>query len=161
MTFMKQQHASLPLRVVYCLVLAAAIVPVGTAESGWISAAIGGAGLGIVPSFGPMVFIALAVYRIFLVARYWQTLATPRSTGWLLRTIRFCGIALLYVGALASLVTWLALPLLKWWVPERTEAGIEFYTELFLYLGAGIGMLGLALFEFSRMRAFEQDAMSH
>ena len=156
----KQQHASLILRIAYCLVLAAAAVPVGTAESGWIGAVVGGTGLGIVPSFGPMVFIVLALYRIVLVVRHGQTLSAPSAARWFPRALRWCGTALVYVGALAGTVTWLALPLLKWFVPERTESGIEFYTELFLYLGAGLGMLGLALFEFSRLLAFECEAMA-
>jgi hypothetical protein len=160
MAAVTQQQASRVLRIAYCLVLVAAMVPVGMAESGWIGAVIGGTGLGIVPSFGPTVFIALALYRITLVARHWQILAAPRAAGWFPRAMRMCGVALIHQGALAALVTWLALPLLKWFVPERTESGIEFYTELFLYLGAGLGMLGLALFEFSRLLAFEREAMA-
>lgn len=152
-----QLPASRFLRLVYCLVLVAAVVPIGRAEAGWVGAVIGGAGLGVVPSFGPMIFIALALFRIVLVVRYRQSLDTPRTEGFS-RVLRFIGLALLYLGALAALVTWIALPLLRWLVPERTDAGIEFYTELFLYLGAGLGMLGLTLFELSRLLSFERAA---
>jgi hypothetical protein len=35
---------------------------------------------------------------------------------------------------------------------------VEFFTELYLYMIGGVGLLGLALFEFSRLLAFERQA---
>jgi hypothetical protein len=151
------QPTSLALRLVYGLVLTGAALPFGLAGSSWVGLVVGGVGLGLVPSFGPLVLIALALYRIVLVARNPHTLDVPRAAG-LARVLRIVGIVLMYVGALAAVVSWIMRPLMQWLIPERTDLGVEFFTELYLYMIGGVGLLGLALFEFSRLLAFERQA---
>jgi len=153
---MNQQPSSV-LKVAYCLVLVAAILPFGLAESGWVGLVIGGTGLGLVPSLGPSAFICLALYRIFLVTRAPRTLDSPRATG-IPAVMRALGIFLLYVGSLSAVSMWIVRPLMSVLLNARTDIGAEFYMEFYAYMAGGIGMLGLALFESSRLLAFERHA---
>lgn len=148
---------SIFLRTAYCLVLLAAVLPVGIAETSWLGLVVGGVGLGLVPSFAPMIFMAVAAFRIFQIVRSSRALEAPRATG-LVRILRWLGLLLLYGGALSAVVTWVVQPLMHWWVPTRTDSGVEFFMEFYLYMVGGVGLAGLGLFEFSRLLSFERQA---
>jgi hypothetical protein len=64
---MNQQPSS-ALKVAYCLVLLAAILPFGLAKSGWVGLATG-SGMGLVPFLGPLLFLGVGLYRVYLVVR--------------------------------------------------------------------------------------------
>jgi hypothetical protein len=152
------QRSPLLLRLAYCLVLLAAILPIGLASDGWLRLVIAGVGLGLVPSIGPGIFLALALYRIYRVVRAPRTLDAPRATG-LAAVMRLAGAIALYVAALSALLAWVVPPLMQAFIATRTSSAAsfaQFYLELYLYMTAGIGLLGLALFESSRLLAFER-----
>jgi hypothetical protein len=154
---MNQQPSSI-LKFAYCLVLLAAILPFGLAKSGWVGLATGGAGMGLIPFLGPLVFLCLGLYRVYLVARVPGVLNSPQATG-LSAFLRTAGTFCLYVGVLVSVLSWVAGPLMRAFMKTRTESGAEFFVVgLYLSLAAGIGMLGLLAFEFSRLLAFERSA---
>ena len=154
---MNQQPSSL-LKIAYCLVLLAATMPFGLAKSGWVSLATGGSGIGFVPFLGPLALLGLGLYRIYLVVRIPNVLDSPQATG-LASFLRAAGTFFIYIGVLASVLSWAAGALMKAFMTTRTESGAEFFVVgLYLSLAGGIGMLGLSSFEFSRLLAFERNA---
>ena len=147
-------HTSL--KVAYCLVLLGAVVPFGLAKSGWVALATGG--FGSVPLIGPLVFLALGLYRVILVARVPGVLDSQATAG-VDRFLRALGQFLLYAGALIAVLGWISGPLMHAFVQRRTDSGVEFFVVgMYLAMAGGIGMLGLIFFEFSRLRAFERSA---
>ena len=151
------QQASASLKISYCLVLLGAILPFGLAKSGWVGMATGG-GLGVVPFVGPLVFLALGLYRVYLVARVPGVLDSPPVAG-LVTALRAIGTFCIYVGVVVSILSWISGPLMRLLFQRRTESGAEYFVVgLYLALAAGIGILGLLLFEFSRLLAFERSA---
>lgn len=110
-----------------------------------------------VQSLGPLLFLALGLYRIYSVARTPGTLSTSRVAGFPL-LLRRVGTFALYVGAIVAIVGWLAGPLMKLLMTHRTESGAEFFVVgLYLSMSSGIGLLGLVLFELSRLIGFERQ----
>lgn len=149
---------SIPLRVAYCLVVLGAVLPFGLAASGWVAAARGPSLLGTVPFIGPLLLAALGAYRVYLVARYSSTLSSPPVSG-VAVAMRRIGIVVIYVGVVATLLSWVGRPLMRAVMTSRTESGVEFFVAgMYLSLIAGAGLLGLLLFEFSRLLAFERLA---
>jgi hypothetical protein len=144
------------LKVAYILVVLSAVLPIGLASSSWVSLATGGSGG--VPILGPIVLLLLGLYRIFLVARVPGTLDAPDVAG-LGIALRKIGIFLLIVGSLFAALNLVSRPLLMA-VPSsyRSGAPIFFVAGMYLAVLSGLGMLGLTLFEFSRLLGFEQSA---
>ena len=144
------------LKVAYCLVLIGAVVPFGLAKSGWVMLATGG--LASVSFIAPLVFLALGLYRVFLVARVPGVLDS-RATAGVDSFLRVLGQFLLYVGALVAVLGWVSRPLMHAFIQQRTDSGAEYFVVgMFLAMAGGVGVLGLLLFEFSRLRAFERSA---
>lgn len=153
---MKQQPST-SLKVAYCIVLLATVLPIGLAKSGWVGLATGGIGMGV-PFVGPIIFLALGLYRIYLVVRVPGTLSSPQALGFA-AFLRAVGTFFLYVGVFASVLSWVAGPLMRAFMTHRTESGAEFFVVgMYLSLVTGFGMLGLFAFEFSRLVAFERNA---
>jgi hypothetical protein len=151
-------RTSLPLKISYGLVLLSMVLPFGLAKSGWVGLATGGGALGIVPFVGPLVFLVLGIYRIYLVARIPGVLDSPSAKGFV-SAMRAISAFLLYVGAVISVLSWAARPLMRAFMTTRTESGAEYFAVgLYLAMAGGIGVLGLFLFEFSRLLAFERSA---
>ena len=95
---------------------------------------------------------------MYLVARFPTTLSSPPVSG-VVSFTRVLGIVAIYVGVFATLLSWIGRPLMRALMTSRTESGAEFFVAgLYLSLIAGIGLLGLFLFEFSRLLAFERLA---
>ncbi len=147
-------HTSL--KVAYCLVLLSAILPFGLAKSGWVTLATGG--FGSVAFIGPLVFFALGLYRVFLVARVPGVLDSQATAG-IATLLRTLGQVLLYVGALIAVLEWISGPLMHAFIQRRSDSGVEYFVVgMYLRMAGGLGVLGLLFFEFSRLRAFERKA---
>lgn len=150
-----QWSAPLSLRIAYAVALLAMVLPVGLAASGWVRMTTGGSPFLIVPYIGPLLLLALAVYRAVVVVRWPNTLACPRASGFasLLRPVGIVGI---FIGALVGLVNVLSIPLTKLIFARPSGTGVEFYVVgVYLSMVGGVGLLGLVCFELSRLRAFE------
>src|SRR5579862_6734399 len=103
---------SLLLRWVYCLTILAAVLPIGLASSGWVGLTVGISPLQAVPIIGPLVFIALGIYRVVLVTRVPGTLDSYVVSGAATR-LRKIGMFCLYVGAVVGILNWLSGPVMK------------------------------------------------
>jgi len=150
--------ASRSLKWAYVLTVLAAVLPIGLASSGWVALTTGGTPLQAIPIVGPLVFLALGVYRIYRVARVPGTLDSWQTIG-VARLCRVIGVLGLYVGAIVGVLNVFSGPLLRLLMGHHSGSGIAFYVAgvYFAMLG-GIGLLALVLFEFSRLQAFEQHA---
>ena len=144
------------LKAAYILVVLSTILPIGLASSSWVSLATGGTG-GI-PILGPIVLLLLGLYRIFLVAKVPGTLDAPDVAG-LGIALRKIGIILLVVGSVFAALNLVSRPLMLL-IPSsaRNAAPIFFVAGMYLAILSGLGLLGLTLFEFSRLLGFEQSA---
>lgn len=143
------------LKWAYSLVVLSAVVPFGLAASSWVAMARGGGVAGTIPFIGPLLFLALGIYRVYLVARAPGTLASFPASGFV-KLLRRVGIFALYIGAVVAILGWVAGPLMKLLMTHRTESGAEFFVVgLYLSLLGEIGVLGLMLFELSRIIGFE------
>jgi hypothetical protein len=152
----QKQLPSTTLKISYCFVLLAAVLPMGLAKTAWVSMALGGSGFAVVPLLGPLVFLCVALYRIYLVVRVPDVLASPQATG-LVAAMRSVGTFCIYVGVVASAAALVAGPLMRSMMTSRTESGAEFMVVgVYLSLVGGVGLLGLFLFEVSRLLAFER-----
>ncbi|PHV12243.1 hypothetical protein [Chitinimonas sp. BJB300] len=135
------------------------IVPFGLAQSGWIGAATGGSAFFGISFVGPLLFLALGIYRIYLVARVPGILDSQTSTGFI-AFMRVIGTLCLYFGAVVTVLGWVAGPLMRVFNTVKSESGVEYFVVgLYLTLAAGIGVVGLFLYEYSRLLAFERNAL--
>ena len=149
---------SLPVNVAYCLVILGAVVPVGLAHSSWVRLATGSPAVTLLPFVGPLVYLLLGGYRICLVVRGPSTLGAPPASG-VVAALRAIGTFLLFVGAVISVVNVAAGPLMYAFMPRLTNSGVEYFAVgLYLAFLPPVGVLGLILFEFSRLVAFERAA---
>ncbi len=152
----QKTHAAL--KVAYCLVLLNMVFPFGLAQSGWVSLAMGG--FGGASFISMLAFLALGLYRIYLVARVPDVLDSNAAPGFEATLINI-GKVLLYVGSIVAVLSWVAGPLMHAFVQRRTESGVEYFVVgMYLAMAGGIGKLGLFLFEFGRLRAFERTVAS-
>ena len=71
-----KQVASTSLKWIYSIVVLSTVVPLGLASSGWVAMAKGGGAFAGLPYLGPLIFLLLGLYRIYLVARVPGTLAS-------------------------------------------------------------------------------------
>jgi hypothetical protein len=144
------------IRWAYAIVVLNAVLPLGLASSGWVGMAMGGFGSAVVPFIGPIVFVALGLHRIYLVVRFPGTLAAPADRGDRLWKI---GVFLLFVGAVISVLNLVSLPVaLTLGKRAYGDAPMFFIVGLYLRALGGLGVLGLVLFEFARLRSFERPA---
>ncbi len=150
-------QASSFLKVSYRLVLLGAILPFGLSKSSWVSLITGHGIFSIIPYAWQLVFLVVGVYRIYLVTRFKGTLDALPVSG-IAATLRSLGVFCLYIGAIITLLNWFSGPLMHMFMTHRTESGAEFVViGWYLSLVTGIGYLGLLLFEFSRLLAFERQ----
>ena len=154
--------ASRSLKWAYVLTILGAILPMGLSGSGWVAATLGGSAvpLAMLPFIGPLLVLGLGAYRIWLVVRRSGTLDSYEVRG-PAKAFRVVGIVALYVGALIAVVNIAARPVMQAMITSPTESGIEFYVVgVYLGLVSGVGLLGVILFEFSRLLAFEANGRS-
>lgn len=156
------KDASRLTRIIYCLVVLGAILPFGLAKSSWVTLAMGGTSLaGSLPIIGPLVLLVIGVYRVAVVVRTPAALSTPPVAGFI-AFLRAAGLLLLYLGALTTVLGWLAGPLMRMLVHTRSESGAEFFLVGYIIAIVGqVGVLGLLLFELSRLRGFETHRLAN
>jgi len=139
----------------YCLVLLGAVLPFGIAATGWVALAKPSS-IALLPFVGPALFIVLGLYRVFVVMRNASTLSSPEANG-IASYMRPIGVFLLYIGAVLTVLGWLAGPLMHTLVRSHTDSGAGFFlVGVYFALLAPIGTIGLILFELSRLRGFEE-----
>jgi hypothetical protein len=157
-----KQAAPTSLKWVYSIVVLSAVVPVGVASSSWVAMARGGGGaLAGLPYLGPLLLLLLGLYRTYLVARVPGTLASYPAAGFA-GVLRRFGVFALYFGAAVGLLNLSAGPLMKLLMTPRTESGAEFFVVgVYLSFLGGVGVLGLVLFELSRIVGFEKHEEQH
>jgi hypothetical protein len=143
------------LKWAYSLTMLAAVFPLSAFVSSWVQLVSGDWSILFL---GTLFFMALGLYRIFLVARVPGTLDSREPRG-IASVFRKLGIAGIYAGAVIAVITVLAGPLTRLLVTQRSDSGIEYFViGIYVVLLGGIGKLGLVLFEFSRLLAFERHA---
>ena len=149
---------SFALKLSYCLVVLSAVVPFGLAKSGWVALATGATPLGMIPFIGPIFFLILGLCRVYLVLRTKEALNSPEVTRGI-ALLRAIGAICIHAGAVIVVLNWVSGPLMRLLIKQRTESGAEFFVVgVYLSLALGIGILGLFLFEFCRVVAFEYNA---
>ena len=150
------KYPSVVLRVAYCLIVLGAVLPIGIASSGWVRLATGPSRVSAVPVLGLLFALALGGFRIYSVARFPTTLSSPPASGFT-ALARVLGTMAMYVGVVGTVLNWIARPLMRALLTSRGDSGAEFFAVgLLLSLVGSIGLLGLLLFEFSRLLAFER-----
>lgn len=153
-------RASWGLKCVYCIAILAAVVPIGLAASGWVTLTLGRSAspVGGLTVLGPLILLAVGLYRIWTVVRLSGTLDAFEVAG-VAKVLRGIGVLALYVGAFIAIVNWVGGPVMRMLITAPSESGVEFYVAaVFLGLLSGIGTLGLTLFELSRLLSFEAEA---
>lgn len=149
--------APISLKWAYCLVLLSAVLPLGLSGSSWVALARGGIG-GALPLLGIFPMLLLALYRIYLVARVPGTLSSYPPAGFA-RALRTLGVFAIYLGAVVSIASLVAGPLMRVLMKSHTESGAEYFAVgLYLSMLGGVGTLGLLCYELSRLVAFERHA---
>jgi hypothetical protein len=147
------------LRWAYSLALLFAIYPFLRAGWDWIRTGFGGIG-GALSLLIILPMPVLGLYRIYLVARVPGTLASYPAAGFA-RALRALGMFGIYIGALASIASVAAGPLMRALMTHHTESGAEYFVVgMYLSMLGGVGTLGLICFELSRLVAFEREAWS-
>lgn len=147
-------EASTLVRWTYCLAVLSAILPFGM--SGWVAATLGGSPMQSFSFIGPILFLILGAWRIFLVARHRSTL-NAFVLGGVMKFMRTLGIAGMAVGVLYLVLRLSAGPLTRAIFRSRSENGVEFYVVgVYLAVLGSLAPLGIILFEFSRLLGFEQ-----
>lgn len=148
-------EASKSLKWLYCLTLIAAIFPTGIfGAAGWVGLASGG-GLFSGGIIAVAILLAVFIYRIVLVARNPHTLdAYIASTR--IKLLRYFGIFLMSIGLLGSFTIFFIKPLALGIFGKPGDSGVAFFVVgVFVYLISSSGLLGLLLFEASRLFGFE------
>jgi len=141
------------LKVLYSLTLVALVFPLGVAGmSGWVGLTLGTSLMG---SF-LLPLLAVVVWRVYVVWRHPTTLMRHRG-GAVIAFLRGAAIVGMMVGCFAALALLLQRPIIEAMGGVRTDSGIEYYL---LQLGAvmvgGLGLQGLAIFEWSRIIGMER-----
>lgn len=141
---------SASMRLVYVLALLASVVPLG--RSGWVSLAMGAgswAGVALV------IVVALAIYRVVLVLTRPDALDAPVAEG-IVHWCRVLGVGMACIGLVIFALNFFIGPIGHALFPRGSDNGVEFFViGLWLALLGGLTPVGLLLFEFSRMQAFE------
>jgi hypothetical protein len=152
--------APISLKLAYCLVLLFAVLPLGLAGSSWVALARGRIGAPLL-LIGILPMLVLGLYRIYLVARVPGTLSSYPPAGFA-RPLRALGVFAIYLGALVSVATPLAGPLMRDLMKSHTESLAEYFVvEVYLSMLGGVGTLGLLCYELSRLVAFERHVPSN
>jgi len=149
---MKIYSATWPIRLCYAGSLLGILAPF--LLGGWAGLALG-AGVNIALFLQGALITALCAWRLALVFTDGAALDTPPKAGALL-VARRIGIFFLAVGTLLFVVRLSAGPLIALLSQRSSDSGVElFVVKVLLSVVSGAGILGIALFEFSRLRAFE------
>lgn len=150
------REASRLFKVAYCIVLISTIIPFGIAGSSWVAIARGTVAGGVL-NIGPVALILLGAYRIYLVARRPGTLDSRPTTG-IVSAFRAIGICGIYLGVIFAVINLAASPLMRMFLTNPGDSNVAYFVAgLFMAALNSLGTFCLALFEFSRLLAFEQQ----
>jgi hypothetical protein len=143
-------------RVIYLASLLAVLAPLA------LSGGLGMAGMSsvlAVSALMPALIVAVGIWRAVQVIRDRWRLASPPMVRWH-RLARTLALWLMSLGAIVLVLRLLATPITRAVLGgARTESGAEFFVVgMVLTLFAGLAPVGLLLFEFTRLSAFEQAA---
>lgn len=151
---MKTQ-ASRTLKWLYCLTLIAAIFPSGLlGAAGWVGLATGG-GLFSGGVFVVAILLAIVITRIVRVVRCSHTLdAYVTSTP--IKLLRYLAIFLMVIGLIGAFSIFFIRPLALGLFGQPGDSGVAFFVMgIVIYLISSAGLLGLLMFEASRLFGFE------
>lgn len=138
------------MRLVYVLALMASLLPV--ARSGWVTLAMG---LGSWAGGASLIVFVMAIYRAAQVLTRRDALDAPVADG-MVHWCRVIGVGMACIGLVIFTLNFFIGSIGHALYPRRSENGVEFFViGLWLALLGGLTPVGLLLFEFSRMRAFE------
>ena len=147
--------ASFLLKLLYCLTVLGAGLLVGLSSWAGVRLSLSASPVALVLALGPLLFMAIALHRVYLVVRGPGTLDAPPATG-IPSALRSFGIALIYLGAVAALLNFASKPLMSTLVKGPGGAGFALaLVGIWVMLAAGLGLFGVLLFEYSRLLAFE------
>ena len=147
--------ASFLLKFLYCLTVLGAGLLVGLSSWAGVRLSLSASPVALVLALGPLLFMAIAPHRVYLVVRGPGTLDAPRVAG-IPSALRSFGIALIYLGAVAALLNFAAKPLMGMLARGSGGAGFALaLVAIWVMLAAGLGLFGVILFEYSRLLAFE------
>lgn len=143
-------------KFIYCLTIFSIVLPFGLASSSWVRMTVGG-GLAFIPFIGPLLMLTVGLGRCAQVWRNPHVLDGPVVAGYL-RIIQMIGVALIYAGALIGIANWLSIPMVKIFIKDAGPNGILYYAiGVYLALMSGVGILGLMIFEATRLVGFERS----
>lgn len=150
-------EASRSLKWLYCLTLITAIFPSGLfGTAGWVGLATGG-GLFSGGIIAVAILLGIFIYRIVLVARNPHTL-DAYITSTRIKLMRYLGIFLMTIGLLGSFTIFFIKPLALGIFGKPGDGGVAFFVVgTFVYLLSSAGLLGLLMFEASRLFGFEDQ----
>lgn len=147
--------ASFLLKLLYCLIVLGAALMVGVSSSGWVLVSARASPAVLILALGPLLFLAIGLHRVYRVARVRGTLDAPPMAG-LAAALRSIGVAFIYLGAVAGLLSFASKPLMQMMAKGQAHAGIAFaLISIWLTVAAGLGLLGVLVFEYSRLLGFE------
>ena len=147
--------ASFLLKLLYCLTVLGTALLIGFSGSGWVLVGARASPATLILALGPLLFLAMALHRIYCVARVPGTLDAPPMAG-MAAALRPIGVAFIYLGALAVLLSFASKPLMQMLMKGQGSPGIAFaLIGVWLAVAAGLGVFGLLVFEYSRLLAFE------
>jgi hypothetical protein len=146
--------ASIPLKVVYCLSVLATALLIGMSSSGWVQMGLRASPVTLLLALPPLMLMVFAFHRIYQVLRWPGTLDSPLASG-LAGFARTVGVGLVYLGALAGLLSLFSKPLLRLLMRTPNDSGALVLLSIWLPLAAGLGVFGVMVFEYGRLLAFE------
>lgn len=156
-SFSTAQPPSSGFRTAYCLTLIALALPFGLAGSSWVRMATGPNFFQAFPALGPLMLLSFALYRIYLVIRYADTLAAPSLVG-MLRWVQVISRWLIFLGGLLAIVSVVAGPVMRLLITNRTESGAEFFVAgLLIAYVSSLNAVGLLAYELTRLVGFERQ----
>ena len=149
---MRVYPATWTIRILYAGCLAGILAPYLLGS--WAGLALS-AGVNIPLFLQGLLIIAVCAWRLAVVFTDRAALDSPPMDG-LLLLARHIGVFFLAIGTLIFLLRLISAPML-WLLSEgRSDSGVELFVISFLLsVVSGAGILGIGLFEFSRLRAFE------
>lgn len=150
-----QMKRSRLFKLTYCITILSVMLPFGLAGSSWVRMTVGG-GLTLIPIIGPLLMLFAGLARCAQVWIRPNVLDGPVVAGHL-RVIQMAGISLIYAGALIGIANWLSIPIAKMFIKDAGPNGILYYAiGVYLALLNSLGILGLIIFEATRLAGFEK-----
>jgi hypothetical protein len=137
------------LKLVYCLVVLAAAILVGLSSSGWVQMGWRASPAALILGLPPLLLMALALHRVYLVVRWPRTLDSPPASG-VAAVARSIGIALVYLGGLAALLSLFSKPILQMLMRSTPgDTGAFMLLGIGLPMAAGLALFGILVFEYT------------